>query len=174
MIEISTGLLLGIGAAMVGAAIAFGLATFLLRRQLKEIGTLPDLNRKLRAREVQLAMMRTTSDQRRERIRQLLEELEHQSEETLTYRTIENLAIEILSERDGRTADTVRRELHSQVESESGRRVRTEFSSSESILRRLEMIQACREELEIATDSSGLPYPPLERQDRMHAESVSA
>ena len=76
MIEISTGLLLGIGAAMAGAALAFGIATFLLRRQLKELGTLPDLNKKLRAREVQLAMMRTTSDQRRERIRQLLEELD--------------------------------------------------------------------------------------------------
>ena len=158
---------------MAGAAIAFGIATFLLRRLLKEIGTLPDLNKKLRAREVQLAMMRTTSDQRRERIRQLLEELEQQSEETLTYRAIENLAIEILCERDGRIPDTVRRELHSQVVSESGRRVRTEFSSSESILRRLEMIQACREELEIAMDSSGLPYPPLERQDRMNEESVS-
>jgi hypothetical protein len=149
---------------MLGAAVAFGVATYLLRKQLNEIGTLPDLNKKLRAREVQLAMMRTTSEQRRERIRQLLEELEHQSEETLTYRELESTAVELLCERDGRLPDAVRGELHGLVEEQSGRRVRTTFSSSDSIMRRLEMIQACREELEIAMDSSGLPYPKRPRE----------
>ena len=112
---------------MLGAAVAFGVATYLLRKQLNEIGTLPDLNKKLRAREVQLAMMRTTSEQRRERIRQLLEELEHQSEETLTYRELESTAVELLCERDGRLPDAVRGELHGLVEEQSGRRVRTTF-----------------------------------------------
>lgn len=152
------GLFITIAAALAGAAVAFASAAVVLRRQLRTIGKLPDQNKKLRTREVQLAMLRTTLEQRRERIRLLLIELEQQSEETTTFRAIEEIAIAVIAEFDARVSDEVRREIHARAEFETGRRARSEFSSAAALKRRLEMIQSCRKELDIPTDSSSLPY----------------
>ena len=152
------GVLIAVAAALTGAALAFTSAAIVLRRQLRAIGKLPDMNKKLRAREVQLAMLRSTVEQRRDRIRHLLTELEQQSEETVTYRDIEDTAIQVIAEFEGRMPDDVRKEVHLRIEDETGRRTRPEFSSRASIKRRLEMIESCRVELDLPTDSNSLPY----------------
>lgn len=152
------GLFITIAAALAGAAVAFASAALVLRKQLRAIGKLPDQNKKLRAREVQLAMLRSTLEQRRERLRQVLTELEQQSEETLTFRAIEETAITVIAEFDAKAPDDIRREIHARSEVDSGRRARSEFSSAAAIQRRLEMIQSCRKELDIPNDSSSLPY----------------
>ena len=172
MIDLSIGTLLVLGAALGGSAIAFGVTTVLLRRLLREIGSLPDLNKRLRAREVQLSMMRTTAEQRRDRIRLLLAELEQQSGELLACRSTENLAIEELAGLEERSPESIRCELNRRVEHLNGVRIHAELSSNESILRKLEMIRNCREELEIATDSGSLPYPEQRPEDAIEVESV--
>lgn len=153
------GLVLTVAAALAGAAIAFACSAVVLRKQLRTIGKLPDQNKKLRAREVQLAMLRSTIDHRRDRIRQLLLELEEQAEETSTFRLVEETAVAIIAEFETKVPEDVRRELRTRTEGDTGRRVRSEFSSAAAIKRRLEMIQSCRAELDIPTDSSSLPYP---------------
>ena len=152
------GLTLTIAAALAGAAVAFTLAALVLRKQLRLIGKLPDQNKKLRSREVQLAMLRSTIEHRRDRIRQLLNELEEQANETSTFREIEETATAIIAETEAKIPDEVRREIRGRLEVESGRRVRSEYSSPAAIKRRLEMIQSCREELDLPTDSNSLPY----------------
>lgn len=156
--------LIPIGALLLGAAAAFTVISVILRRQLKAIGSLPDLNKRLRAKEIQLSVMRSTADQRRDRIRQLLDELEQQAQETMTFREIENAAVTLISELERKVPDAIRRELHSLVELENGRRPRTEFSSTDAIIRRIEMIDSCRRELDLPTDSNALPYQKLDRK----------
>ncbi len=150
---------LALSGLLLGTAIAFGITAFLLRRQLLKIGTLPDLNKKLRAREVQLSMMRSTADERREQVRQLLDELELQSEETITCLLLEDLALETLSELEGKSVQALRSELVEEMGNRNHRRPRTEFSSLDAIARRLEMIRNCRSDLGLPTDSCSLPFP---------------
>ena len=125
---------------LMGASIAFVVAAVQLRGQLRKIGTLPDLNKKLRAREVQLSMMRNTADERRDRIRQLLDELEQQSEETITARLIEDHALDSLAEIEGTLPETLRDRIEAEVRGRTHRRRREDFAGQEAILRRLEMI----------------------------------
>ena len=68
-------------------------------------------------------------------------------------------AIMIIAETEAKIPEEVRREIRRRLEIESGRRVRSEYSSPAALKRRLEMIQTCREELDIPTDSNSLPYP---------------
>eukprot|EP00400_MALV-I_sp_L67-5_P000457 gene456-biopygen30 len=165
MDSLQTGFFLALAGLLLGGGIAFGTAAVLLRRQLRKIGTLPDLNKKLRAREVQLSMMRNTADERRDRIRQLLDELEQQSEETITCLLIEDLALESLAEIEGALPDNLRSRMEADVIAKTHRRRREDFSSLQSIRRRLEMIQNCRRELDLPTDSSSLPYPGTSNPD---------
>lgn len=161
MDSMQTGIFLALAGLLLGGGIAFGAAAVLLRGQLRKIGTLPDLNKKLRAREVQLSMMRNTADERRDRIRQLLDELEQQSEETITCLLIEDLALESLAEIEGALPDNLRSRIEAQLISRTHRRRREDFSSQQAIRRRLEMIRNCRRELDLPTDSSSLPYPDV-------------
>ena len=165
MDSLQTGFFLALAGLLLGGGIAFGTAAVLLRRQLRKIGTLPDLNKKLRAREVQLSMMRNTADERRDRIRQLLDELEQQSEETITCLLIEDLALESLAEIEGTLPENLRKRMEAEVTGKTHRRRREDFSSLQSIGRRLEMIQNCRRELDLPTDSSSLPYPGTSNPD---------
>ena len=144
---------------LLGASIAFGFAAVQLRGQLRKIGTLPDLNKKLRAREVQLSMMRNTAEERRDRIRQLLDELEKQSEETITSRLIEDLALDTLAEIEGTLPETLRSGMETEIYDRMHRGRREEFASQQAIQRRLEMIRNCRRELDLPMDSTSLPYP---------------
>ena len=153
------GIFLALCGLMLGAAIAFGIAAHLLRRQLRKIGTLPDLHKKLRAREVQLSMMRTTVEERRNQIRQLLDELELQSEETITSRLLEDLALESLSDIEERSPQSLRDEFEEELANRNHRRPKKEFSSMSAIARRLQMIDNCRIDLGLPTDSASLPFP---------------
>ena len=166
------GILLALCGLMLGAAIAFGLGAVLLRRQLRAIGTLPDLHKKLRAREVQLSMMRTTVEERRNQIRQLLDELELQSEETITARLLHDLALESLSEIEERLPHSLREEHEEELAVRNHRRPRKEFSSMDEISRRLEMIGRFRRELGLPTDSATLPFPTNVDREHRQGEKV--